>query len=141
MISSNRCGLQTMQIKHLAYKHLHVCKVWSANIGMTHDSQISVIRTCMLICNIIDDYRKEYQEYQDHKRQSWGIRWSRPPRFWAGGRRGWTGLGKHYSLFWTVSTLESVFFLRKREKLAKNVGAKGENVNILGEKAIFWVDD
>ena len=33
--------------------------------------------------------------------------------------------------------LESVSFLRKREKLAKNVDVKGENVNIFGENAIF----
>jgi len=72
-----------------------------------------------------------------HRRQSWGIGRSRLPRFWAGrswgpsGRReSWTGLGKDYSLFCTESTLESVFFIRKREKWAQNVGAKGENVNI-----------
>jgi len=53
------------------------------------------------------------------------------------------GLGKHYSLFCTESTLESVilfvFFIRKREKLAKNVGVKSENVNrsILGENTIL----
>jgi len=56
----------------------------------------------------------------------------------AGDRRGSrTGLRKHYSLFCTESTLESVFFrlfMRKREKLGKNVGAKGENVNIFREK-------
>jgi len=33
--------------------------------------------------------------------------------------------------------LESVFLKRKREKLAKNVGVKGENLNILGENTIF----
>jgi len=66
------------------------------------------------------------------------------PRFWAGVvgsqgfvRRSWTGLGKHYSLFCEESTLESVFFIRKREKLAKNIGVKGENLNILGETTIF----
>jgi len=67
----------------------------------------------------------------------WGVA---TPRFWAGGhgvtggRRGsWTELGKHYSLFCTEITLQSVFFvffIRKREKLAQNIGAKGENVNI-----------
>ena len=44
----------------------------------------------------------------------------------------------------TESTLESVFFrpfIRKREQLAKNVGVKVENVNILGEKTTFWVDE
>jgi len=46
-------------------------------------------------------------------------------------------VGKHYSLFCTERTLESVFFvffIRYREKLAKNVGVKVGNVNILGEK-------
>jgi len=53
------------------------------------------------------------------------------------------GFGKHYSLFFTESTLESVFFVFfKKEKffLAKNVGVKGENVNIInifGEKTIL----
>jgi len=50
------------------------------------------------------------------------------------------GLGKHYSLFCTKSTLENVFFafrIRKREKLAKNIGVKGQNVNILGKNTIF----
>jgi|SRR6218665_995213 len=37
------------------------------------------------------------------------------------------GLGKHYSLFCTESTLESFFFIRKRE-----------NVVVKGERLIFW---
>jgi len=37
-----------------------------------------------------------------------------------GGGGSWTGLGKHYSVFCTESTSENVFFIRKREKFAKN---------------------
>ena len=59
----------------------------------------------------------------------WG---SRPPDFgwglWGAPGGLWTGLGKHYSLFSTESMLESVFFIRKRERLAQNAGGKGENV-------------
>jgi len=32
-------------------------------------------------------------------------------------------------------------FYKKEKKLAKNVGVKGENLNILGEETIFGVDD
>src|SRR6218665_3722657 len=58
---------------------------------------------------------------------------------------GWSSWGVVYgsrkTLFCTESRLESVilfvFFIRNREKFAKNVGVKGENVNILGEKTFF----
>jgi len=74
-----------------------------------------------------------------------GVGGSRPPRFWGGGRKGGheRGLGKHYSLFCTESRayVRTRFYFRlsnqKERKLAKNVGVKGENVNILGEKTIF----
>ena len=68
---------------------------------------------------------------------------SRPPRFWAGGGRGRRGSYREvvngsrktlYSLFCTESTLENIrfrYFIRKTEKLAKNVSVKGDDVNIL----------
>ena len=51
------------------------------------------------------------------------------------GGREW--VSENTSLFCTESTLGSVFFIRKKEKIAKNVGVKGENVNIFGEKTFF----
>jgi len=72
-----------------------------------------------------------------HRRQSWGIG-GRDPQILSWVSWGFQGVvrgvvnesQKNYSLFCTESTLESILFIRKREKLAQNVGAKGENVNI-----------
>ena len=84
--------------------------------------------------------------YLWHRRQSWGVGGVATPRFWAGGRGG-RRAGRRggrervsentIAYFAQKVRLESVFLIRKREKLATNVGVKGENVNIFWEKRQF----
>src|SRR6218665_2289154 len=47
-------------------------------------------------------------------------------------------LGKHYSVFCTESTLENVFFMRKRETFCKNVGVKGDYLRRKANFLIFF---
>lgn len=82
-----------------------------------------------------------YESIQEYRYQSWGSWGSRPPGF--GLRGSWTGVGKYFSLFSAERMLESGLFLRKREKLARNIGVNGKNWHLFGRNKTFlswWLE-
>src|SRR6218665_995124 len=66
-----------------------------------------------------------YESVQEYRYQSWGSWGSRPPGIWL--RKSWTGVRKYFSLFSAERMLESGLFLRKKEKITKNLGVNGKN--------------